>query len=273
LSREVGILTENTSESYYGELFVETPRQSSLGISGEIRKYTHESLSLQGSSNTLARELDREEKSVNAELYYPLSPVRVLFLRAGYAEYAFSSAAAGWRDSSSWQASGGIRFSPAGRVQGMFLAGYKRLRARHGGRRSFSGVFSNTELNLRLGRFTLRGAYSRDPVFSYWSDVYFYVDDRISAGASLYLSQSLRFDYSFSRSRMDYPEPVPHHAAGGVVLIDRLDRENIHAAGLMIRVFRTTGIGISANYGDRTSSFPGISYRRLFIGGSLSHEF
>ncbi|MBN2242646.1 MAG: hypothetical protein JW793_08145, partial [Acidobacteria bacterium] len=119
LSREINLLTENVSKGYHGELFYETARMSSLGISADIRDYSHENLDLEGSAGSLARQLNREERSVHGELYYSLSPVRFFFLRAGYTEYGFESVEAGWRDSHSWQASGGIRFSPAGRIQGL----------------------------------------------------------------------------------------------------------------------------------------------------------
>jgi len=273
LSREVDLLTENISQGYHGEIFFETPRMTSLGISADIRKNAHENLNLQGSSNGLAKELNREERSAHAELYYSLSPVRVFFLKAGYTEYRFKSAVASWRDSYSWQASAGIRFSPAGRIQGLLSLGYKELHPRKSVKRSFSGIFGNTELNMRLGRITLRVQYSRDPVFSYWSDIFFFVDHRYGGGLSFYLSQFLRLDYSFNQSRMNYPNPVPYRDSSGVRDIRRNDRGNLHSVGLMFRLFRTIGLGISANYLDRSSSYPGLGHKRLFIGGSLSYEF
>ena len=273
LSREVDYLTEITSKGYHGEFFFETPRKTSLGVSADIREYTHENLNLVGSANGLARELDRREQSAHAEFYYSLSPVRSFFLRAGYTEYRFKSTAAAWRNSDSWQASGGIRFSPTGRIQGLLSLGYKELHPRKSGLRSFSGIFGNTELNMRLGRVTLRARYSRDPVFSYWSEIFFFVDNRYGGGLSFYLIKFLRLDYSFFQSRMNYSDLIPYRDSSGVRDIRRNDRENLHSVGLMFRLFRTTGLGISANYADRSSSYPGVEYKRLFIGGYLSYEF
>lgn len=273
LSREINLLTENISKSYYGELFFETPRMSSLGISADIREYTYENLELQGSPNSLAKELNHTEKSAHAELYYSLSPVRFFFMRAGYSEYSFKSVEARRRNSNSWQASAGIRFSPAGRIQGVLSLGYKELHPRESGLRTFSGIFGNTELSIRLGRFTLKTQYSRDPMFSYWNNVFYFVDHRYGGGLFFYLSQFLRLDYSFFQSRMNYPEPVLYQDASGSWNIKRNDTENLHSAGLMIRLFRTTGLGISVNYADRRSSYPGVSYKRFFVGGYLSYEF
>lgn len=273
LSREVNLLTENTAEGYHGDLFFETARMTSLGISADIRHYSHENLDLEGSSSSLARQLNREERSVHGELYYSLSPVRFLFLRAGYTEYRFESAEAGWRNSTSWQASGGIRFAATGRINGVLLLGYKELHPKERGRRSFSGIFGNTELSMRLARVTLRSVYSRDPVFSYWSDVFYFIDHRYGGGLSFYLNRLLRLDYNYSHDRMNYPEPVSYRDAGGEREIDRKDRGDLHSAGITIRLFRNLGLGISANFADRRSNYPGISYKRFFVGGSLTYDF
>ncbi|MBN2250663.1 MAG: outer membrane beta-barrel protein, partial [Candidatus Altiarchaeota archaeon] len=273
ISREVNFLTENTSEGYHADFFFETARLSSLGISADIRNYSHENLDLEGSSSSLARQLNREERSLHGELYYSLSPVRSFFLRAGYTEYSFESAEAGWRDSTSWQASGGIRFSATGRINGLLSLGYKELHPKEGGRRSFSGIFGNTELSMRLGRITLRTVYSRDPMFSYLSDVYYYVDHRFGGGLSFYLNRLLRLDYNYYHELMDYPEPVPYQDVGGMRYIDRKDRGDLHSAGITIRLFRNLGLGISANFADRRSNFPHFSYERFFVGGSLTYDF
>ena len=273
LSREVNLLTENISKGYHGEIFFETPRMTSLGVSADIRQYAHENLDLQGSLNGLAKELNREERSAHAELNYSLSPVRLFFLKAGYTEYRFKSAVASWRDAYSWQASAGIRFSPASRIQGLLSLGYKELHPRQSGLRTFSGIFGNTELNMRLGRIMLRVLYSRDPMFSYWSGIFYFVDHRYGGGLSFYLSQFVRLDYSFFQNRLNYPDPIPYRDSTGVRDIERNDRGNLHSVGLMFRLFRTTGLGISANYADRSSSYPGVIFRRFFIGGYLSYEF
>lgn len=273
LSREVNLLTENVAKGYHGELFYETARMSSLGISADIREYSHENLDLEGSATSLARQLNREERSVHGELYYSLSPVRSFFLRAGYTEYSFESAEAGWRDSTSWQASGGIRFAATGRINGLLSLGYKELRPKERGRRSFSGVFGNTELSMRLGRITLRTVYSRDPMFSYLSDVYYYIEHRYGGGLSFYLNRLLRLDYNYYHELLDYPEPVPYQDVGGMRSIDRKDRGDLHSAGLTIRLVRSLGLGISANFADRRSTYPRISYKRFFVGGSLTYDF
>ncbi len=273
VSPEIDYLTTDLIRGGDGGFFFETVRKTALGITGNVRRYSYEAIRLPGSDAPLSRELGREEKTGQLEFYYRLYPENFFFLDAGYTDVRFLDQSVAWRNVYSYQTSGGIRFSPTGRVRGLLTLGWKKLVPRAAGRKGFQGLTARTELEVRLGRIVLNALHSRDSNFSYWTNVIYFIDHRYGAGLSFYLNRSLRLDYKYQQGRMNYPENISYATPEGPVILQRKDRDESHSLGFMVRLFQRTGVGISADYWKKRSNLPGTSIDRWFIGGYLSYEF
>ena len=84
-----------------GQLFYETDRQTALGFMGAIERYRYEDVTLPGEEFEFSRALNRTEKNLSAQVYYPVFSASRLFLNGRYTDYVFEFPEARWRDSTS----------------------------------------------------------------------------------------------------------------------------------------------------------------------------
>jgi hypothetical protein len=263
-----------TAKGYYGRLFAETIRDTAFGFSASVTRINYEDITLPDTELPLSVALNREERNGRLELYYRVFSDSHFFANFGYTEYSFDSPQSSFRDSYSYQGYGGLRFPLLGRARGSISLGYKKLTPKHGHLKPFSGVVGNTEFSLRIGRLSYRIEYVQDVPFSYESNNIYYIDKRYGAGLSLYLSQWLRLDYDFSYGGGNYPESQPVVLPdGSSVEIKRRDKYRSHLAGIVFRLVRNTGLGISVNYWERRSNYFRENVDRTFIGAFLTYEF
>ena len=243
------------------ELLAQYPDHLNLLDSGQIPSEYHKGPDLSYFTET-------------AEFYYRLISEGDFFVNAGYSEYEFQHAASSWRDAYSYQAYSGIRFPFAGRARGRISFGYKKFVPRTAGRKGFSGLVADTQMEFRLNRFNFRAGYIRDNRFSIYSDMYYFIEDRLDAGISFYPFSSLRLDYDFRQGRLDYPEAwTLAQPDGGVRMVKRKDSQRSHAIGLTIRLFGNTGLGIQYSSFEWRSDLPGYTIQRHMVGANLSYEF
>jgi hypothetical protein len=255
-------------------LFMETPRGTSFGISASSDRYRFENVILPDYTMYYSRILDRTENTGNFELYYRVFSDSTFFVKTGYTKYQFEYPEARWRDSLSYQVFTGMRLPLMGRATGVLSLGYKKFIPAEKGLRGFSGFIADTSLDYRSGRMGFRLGYKRDTRFSYWESAFFYIENLVGTGVSLYITRRLKLDYGFQISRLDYPQPFPVDTPDlGLQYFDRKDTFRTHSLGIVIRILRTTGLGISYNISERNSSIPGFDLRRSFIGAYLTQGF
>jgi hypothetical protein len=260
-------------KSYSGSIFLDTARNSSLGFSGSIRQFSYEDVTLEGAEIPLSRALDREERDGRIEFYYRIFTDSSFFANIGYTYYEFVNPQGSFRDSYSYQIYSGIAFPLFGRARGTLSLGYRKLIPRDKNLKGFSGPVGNTGVEFRLGRFNLRVQYIRDIPFSYGENI-FYINNNYGAGLSFYLTSSIRLDYDFSYGGGKYPEPTEIILPDGTrEEVERNDIYKSHSAGLVFRIIRNTGIGLTAIYSERKSNYYLYDSDRLTVGVFLTYEF
>jgi hypothetical protein len=273
LSSELQIPVNDRTRSIKAGLAFETARKSSLGLTGAVRKLSFEDVARSPGDIPLGRLLDREEREAAVEAYYQLVPGTFLFLRGGLQEFRFESPDASWRDASAAFAQAGLRFPILGRLRGILNVGYKSFDPKREGEPVFRGLVGDTGLDLRTGRFNLRLRYARDLSFSAYESLFYFVERTFAAGGSVYLTRFLRLDYDYGLGRSDFMERGSAASGDGSPSASRADERRQHTLALVVRLFRTTGLGVAFNAQRWTSVGSGFDRRRNFIGAVLTQSF
>ncbi len=259
---------------YSASLFFETPRGTALGFSGTVDDFHYEDILAAAEGRDYARALDRKERSGFFEFYYRVGSDSFLFYRLGLTDYTFRFPESAWRDARSFQTWGGVRFPFLGRARGMISLGYKKFSPSDELRKDFSGLVASTDFRIRFGVLAINLGYLRDNYFSYLESAYYYVDENVKGGLSLYVAPFLRLDGSVSSGTMSYPEPhVVWFQGEPVEVVDRKDRRRVYSAGLVIRISGDMGFGLTYNLYRRTSTAPGFEIDRNFAGAFITYEF
>jgi len=273
LSEFSSLVTDTTKGTTAG-FFYETPRGTSIGVTGTIDRFLYGDVILPGFEALYSRTLNRKETTGSVEFYYPVFSQSSFFVTAGATKYEFEHPSSRWRDSRSVQVSAGMRFPLMGRARGRLSLGYKKFVPEEAGRKSFSGLVADTDLNFLFGRFSLRFGLGRETYFSYLENAFYYVENRVSPGLSFYLTRRFRLDYDFRHGSLKYPEPFPiNDPEAGPLEIIRHDTHRTHTIGFSIFFLRKTGVQLSYNILERSSNAPGFNIDRNFIGLSLTRDF
>ena len=271
---EFTALVTDTDKGVDMAAFYETPRGSALGFLRSVERFQFEDVRLPEGVLEFSRSLDRRETTNAIALYYPVFSGSSLFLTVGSTRYEFDYPESRWKDSGSTQGSAGIRFPLMGRARGRLSVGYKKFDPDIEGRKGFSGLVADTDLDFRIGRFGLRFGVGRDSRFSYLEDVLFYVEDSVRPGLTFRLTRRFRLDYEFLYQRLEYPgSPVASDPGDGPAGIDRRDTLRTHLVGFTVFFLGNTGLRVSYNIFERISSAPGFGRRKNFIGVSLIRDF
>lgn len=274
ISSEIEGRVFEQDDSAEGSLFYETPRGSAVGVVASTSRYSYKDELLPGAEAPLSTFLDRKEDNLRLEFYRPAFASSSLFLNVGYSDYSFDSPLSRYRDSRSFQAYAGIRFPILGRARGLLSLGYKNFSPRDPSRKGYSGPVGNTGLDFRFGRFGLRLQAVRDAVFSYFENSIFYIDSRLGAGLSFYLTRNIRLDYDAFWGRGDYPEEtLVFSADGSSQEIKRKDIYLTQSGSVVFRILRNTGIGLKVSYWKRDSNFFVYNNDRWISGVFLSYDF
>jgi hypothetical protein len=264
----------DTAAGASGGFFFETPRGTALGVTGTLDDLRYKDVAGGLPDDAYARTLDRRETSAAFEAYYRVFSRSALFATAGYSRYAFVFPEAAWRNGSSLELKGGLRFPLAGRARGGVSVGWKSFRPDSAERKAFRGFVAATDVTFRVGRLGFNLGYSRDTVFSYLQSAYYYVDGRGRAGLSIYLTPSFRIDGSVQSGTLSYPEPQEVWDGTGTVVVDRRrDSDRSVSVGPVLRITGRVGLGLTYNLYRRTSNAPGFDIRRGFVGAFLTYEF
>lgn len=271
---ELGRRIRDTVSGAAGSLFFETPRGTALGVRGGVDDFRYLDVATGDPDDIYGRSLDRRETTAGLEVYYRVFSQSHFFSTVTWRSYDFRYPESAWRDASSIEASGGLRFPLAGSARGTVRLGWKSFRPDSPDEKPFAGLVAGTDVSLRLGRVALILGLARDNAFSYIESAYYYVDTAARAGLSLYLFRSLRLDASVAYGTMAYPEPQEIWVDGVPVVVER--REDVQrtiSAGPVVRISGTVGLGLTYNFYRRTSNAPGFNIRRNFVGAFITYEF
>ncbi len=271
---ELGQRIRDTVKGLTAGFFFETPRGTAAGLTGSLEDFRYKDVALDAPDDIYARSLDRRETAAAFELYYRVFSQSFFFTTAGWTRYEFVFPESAWRDASSFEVSGGIRFPLLGRARGTLSLGWKSFQPESPERKPFSGLVAATDVDFRIGRLGVNLGYVRDNAFSYNESAYYYIDGRARAGLSFYVAPFLRLDGTVQLGTMDYPEPQEVWYGGEAFVIDR--REDAHrtfSVGPVVRVAGTVGLGLTYNFYRRTSNAPGFNVRRNFVGAFLTYAF
>jgi hypothetical protein len=269
---ELGRPTRDTSRVFSLGLYYETARKTSLGLYAQSNTLSYEDIQTPQGDIPLSQTLNHQERSAYMEFYYRVFAESVFFLRGGATRYIFDSATATDRDSTSYQAYAGLRLPRAGPLRGTIALGYKTLVPRLGTLASYAGIVGNAEVEARFGWFSLRGLYQRDIMFSYDDTEFAYVGNRYRGGLSIYPFSFLRLDYGYETGSSDYPD-VWNVPTGSGALPHRRDTLTVGTAGIIVRLFRTTGIGITYNRSVWISTTVGFDRKRNYIAAYVTQDF
>jgi hypothetical protein len=254
-SSEFDLRAEEEVEGYNGGFFYETPRGNSIGFSGAIRRLSYQDIASRSKEIDLSRILNHEERSGQVELNYKIFSGSLFFMKFGYSEYTFQHMRSRWKDSFSFQASGGLRLPYSGKTRGFLSLGYKMFNPRRTWIDGFQGLIANLSLEYRLRRIIFRLQSTRDCNLSFETNNVFYLENGIQAGLSYYLTKFLRLDYNYSYTQLDYPQPVPFwYSDGRYEEFKRKDYNYSQTASFLFRILKDSGIGLMLNYLDRNSN-------------------
>jgi len=273
VSVELARPTRDVQEAVALGLFFETARKTALGVSWRNIRYSYQDIQLAGEVIGLSHVLNRREQSIVMEFYYQAWPGAFLFTNAGYSEYRFDQAALE-RDSRAAQLSVGIRFPILGKIQGTFSLGYRELIPRNRDKQGFAGLYGDSEVSYRSGKFGLRIGFSRGDSFSYLETAYLFLGSRLSGGISYYVNRFLRLDYGAELGLADYPgrTSVPG-ADGNITEIQRRDSQVWQSVGFVLRLYKSIGLGVSYNSSRWTSNLPGWDRRKDSVGLNVTTQF
>lgn len=272
ISTEVGSPTRDVSRTVSAGLYYETARKTSFGITAQSTRFSYQDLATPEGEIALSQTLNRKETNASAEFYYRIFSDSQFFLRGGATEYAFDNPLGADRNSTSYQGYAGVRFPLLGRLRGTISIGYKRLAPRLKELASFGGLVGDTELEARFGWFSLRALYQRDLVFSYYEDAFAFIGNRLSGGFSIYPANFLRLDYGYEIDDSDYPDDWTR-ASALAPAAHRRERQELQTAGIILRLWRTTGFGITFNKSVWTSSVQGFHRNRNYIAAYVTQAF
>lgn len=260
---------------YEGGLFYETPRETSFGVKASIQGYNYEDELIPEEPVYYSRTLDRTEVELRGEFYYKLRPETFFFAYAGVTNYEFKYEESKVKDSYSWQGMAGVRFPIIGNLRGSFALGYKQLIPRTGNQKQFKGPIGNASLEARIKRFNFRLTYAKDVQFSYWTNNIFFVEYRYGGGLSFYVTKFVRVDYDYVRGSNRYAEDtVIRYPDESYEIIRRNDRITSHRVGVVFRIIRNTGFGLTLSSWERASNDYRYGNRSsTFLGGYITYDF
>ena len=271
---EFNIRANEYRRSFRGNLFYETPRQTSIGISFSQTKYLYDDITFPGQEAVLSRILNRKDEDIRIEFNYHVLSDSFFFISVNYTNHDFEYTEEFDRRSNSLQALTGLRFPLVGGITGTLALGYKRIKPKAQGLEGKAGLIGNTQLIFRGGRFGARISYNRGFPFSLWDNNVFYIDNRYLLGASVYVTDFLRLDYDFSLGRSNYPELIPlYYPDGSFENIKRVDNYYTHTLRLVVRLFEEIGLGISANQWSRDSNYLGESRSQIYFDATMTFSF
>jgi hypothetical protein len=276
LSSELNLNVRLRMDDYSGLLLWQASKETSFALQYQRSKYAYENLTSE--LTDIAANLDRTE-SVVSLLGYLQQQSRVRFyLKGEYSNYTFADRSSSFKDSRSYGAYLGVEFVPPaggyeGETSGMrggLSLGYMRLDVIEPSQKDYSSLAGNVAISLGIMRFTaLRLFFSRNPQFSAYSSLTYYLQTAFGAGLSRSLSRHVVFTYDFSYGLSDYPAV---EAAGASPTAATNLRYKTHAFRLSFRLRKDLQLSLVADLGqrDRPSANQPVSHR-AFVGFGLTY--
>jgi len=243
-------------------------KSSRVSFEGRVRRVDFDYESIEYNGVNIGERLSHREDYLSGRVYYGLNPRIRYFLEGEVGRFDFKNPDSSG-DSRSQSLYTGFEFSPTGRIRGQIRIGYKKFDTLNSDLPDFKGLVGESSVNLILGKLLmLRGAYRRDVNFSIWSRSAYYVEQSWSAGPSIYVfRRKFRVDYTYSRTRNDYP--VPEYPGAEL----RRDEYTLNSVAIYYRIGKTVGLGLSAGTWARKVNVFNWDASRKFIGLNLTYDF
>jgi len=267
-STEIDARPRRKENSLSGSILWQPTKRISYLIGLRRLKYDYEDISYEVFD--LAERLNRTEDYLNFTAYYQLSSRARFFIDYERGDFDFESLSS-FKDSRSDAVYGGIDFAPKGRIRGRINLGYKTFDARDPGAKDYSGFVGDTQVSFRAFRsLDLKASYKRGVQFSLWYDNNFFLEDVYGAGASFYPVRKIRLDYNYLNGKNDYRGAAESEAPASQV---RLDKYQIHSAGVYFMIQKDIGLGIVYSRWTRDSNLAFQDDKRDFVGANLTYDF
>ena len=152
--------------------------------------------------------LNRREDSVSLKLSRQISP-QTAVVAEGTLEFIDFDLDRGPGDAKSIAGTGGLEFSPTGRITGRALLGYKRVEGELRPVADFSGLVGAINATMRVSsRVKLGGVYTRDAGPSALSTPRFFTEERYGGSLEIALGEQTSIRPSVQLGRNSYRAPV-----------------------------------------------------------------
>ncbi|MBC7364510.1 MAG: outer membrane beta-barrel protein [Candidatus Aminicenantes bacterium] len=265
-SYEIDIRPRRKEKGMFASLLYQ--KSSRVSVEGRVRRIDYDYESIDYNGVNIGERLSHREDYLSGRIYYGLNPRIRYFLEGEIGRFDFKNPASSG-DSHSQSFYTGFEFSPTGRIRGQIKIGYKKFDTLASDLPDFKGLVGESSVNLILGKLLmLRGAYVRDVNFSIWSRSAYYVGQTWSAGPSIYIfRRKFRLDYTYSRTRNDYP--VPEYPGAEL----RRDDYTLNSVAIYYRIGKTVGLGLSAGIWTREVNVFNWDASRKFLGLNLTYDF
>lgn len=264
---EIDIRPRRKEGTWVGTFLVQATRRLSFELSLRRTEFDYENQDYD--LVNLRERLNRTEKAYGLTAYYQKNARIRFFLSAEQDDYNFEFAEMSLlKDSQSRAGYAGVEFSPTGRVRGRIRLGWKNFDVFNSSGTDFRGLVGDAQISARVAKpLVVRAAYQRDLDFSVWYQSAYFIQNRPSAGLSLYPLRFLRLDYDYSPSRNEYP--VAENSGD----LKRRDDIFIHQAALYVRLKKNMAIGVMVSRWRRDSNIDAEDDTRYFYGMNLVYDF
>jgi hypothetical protein len=215
---------------------------------------------------SLAHELDRDTRALNADLRLEATPLTTFVVKNTVQRDRFLFSPT--RDADSFSVVPGFEFKPLALLSGKAFAGFRHFAPLDELQPAFNGIVASVSLSYLASDSTrLNGTVDRDVDYSFEpAQPYF-----LSTGGTVSLMQAIAGSWDavgrIGRRRLAYRDVVLSHPGD----IGRLDRLMTYGVGLGYRLGIDARIGVDINYGRRLSPISGRRYNGFQFGGSFTY--
>ena len=282
LSTELNINVRRKEDALNGLALWQISKGASLALQFRRTTFNYENFTPEFTPEVgnIGQQLDRTETYINVKTYLEQHARLRFYLDGEYGSYEFTDPASSFKNSRSYSIFGGVDFlPPAGGyegqtsgVRGSINLGYKSMDFLNPLQRGYSGLAGNTAVSWGIIKLTaIHAFFSREPQFSVYSGVAYYLRTTYGAGLSRSITKKILFTYDFFYARNDYPSTA---ASGGSLLQNEVDRYTTHSFRLNFGLMKDLEFSLLADLGRRNSK---IALRPVsrndFIGFSLIYGY
>src|SRR5262249_37876559 len=126
------------------------------------------------------------------------------------------------------EATGGLKFSPTGRIRGKAVLGYKRVEGELTDVADFSGLVGSVNTSVRVGRAQVEAVYTRDAGPSVLGTPRFFTEERYGGFVQVSLTQRISVRPGAILGTNSYRSPVRFQDNTGQEVVGLLEHQVRH---------------------------------------------